>query len=391
MQNHREIRIYLLGLFIVFFLQGFSQKLIKTYYDFSWKLTTKNLAYYCRVGFIDTINYQYYGVVNDYYIATGKLQMTGNYLANSKNGSFNFFYPDGTLKTEGFYLNNIRAGTWSNYYTNGGFKDKVLYDNFFIKALAYYDTNGVQKLSNGTGEWQTEFFNDISYEYIEIKGNYLNSKMEGTWNHYSRKLTGGIPGKSELQRSEKYHNGKFIKGTRFRNGLILDVNSPIENMIMESGKFYNTETWQLTKYASIEEYPNLKFLNKIDSTVFPVDSFAVFPGGMDSVATAIWREIKLPKSYVKEFPTSMYFIEFFVDQNGKVIIKDEKNYEDIFYKQAIQSIRKLKDWKPAKRNSQDVINYFIVRILEKDGHVMVDLMSDNELTGTYKSGIVYYY
>jgi antitoxin component YwqK of YwqJK toxin-antitoxin module len=385
------MRTYLFGLLLVCYVQGYSQKLTKTYYDLSWKLTTKNLAYYCRVGFIDSVNYQYYGVVNDYYVATGKLQMTGNYLANVKNGSFNFFYPDGTLKTEGFYKDNVRAGTWTNYYKNGSFKDKVLYDNFFIKALAYYDTNGVQKMSNGTGEWETEYFNDLSWEYISIKGNYINSQMDGTWNFYARKLKWGIPGESVLQRSEKYHNGKFIKGKRFWNGQILDLDTPKQDMIQESVKFYNTETWQQTKYACIEEYPNLKFLKAVDSTVFPVDSFAVFPGGMDSVATSIWREIKLPKSYAEDHPTALYFIDFIIDKDGKLIIKDEKNYDDIFYKQAIQSIRKLTDWKPAKRHSEAAINYFTVRIGEKNGQVMVDLMSGNELTGTYKSGIVYYY
>lgn len=391
MHNQRKLRIYILGLLLVFLVQGYSQKLTKTYYDISWKLTTKNLAYYCRVGFIDTLNYQYYGVVNDYYFATGKLQMTGNYLSNSKNGSFNFFYPDGTLKTEGFYKDNVRAGTWTNYYKNGSFKDKVLFDNFFIKALAYYDTNGVQKLSNGTGEWQTEFFNDNSYEYIQIKGSYANSKMEGMWDTYIRKLSGGIAGESQHQRSEKYRKGKFITGKRFVIGQILELDNPKENIIPESVKFYNTETWQQTQYACIEEYPYLKFLKKVDSTVFPVDSFAVYPGGMDSVATAIWREIKLPKSYGEDYPSAIHFIDFIIDQNGKLIIKDEKSYDDIFYKQAIQSIRKLTGWKPAKRHSKDVINYFTVRIREKNGYIMVDLMSDNELTGTYKSGIVYYY
>ncbi|MDO9255966.1 MAG: hypothetical protein Q7U54_10675 [Bacteroidales bacterium] len=363
----------------------------KTYYDLSWKLTTKNLAYYCRVGFVDTVRYQYYGVVNDYYVTTGKLQMTGNYQANVKNGSFKFYYPDGSLKTEGFYKDNLRYGTWTNYYKNGGLKDQVLYEDIFVKALAYYDSSGVQAMNNGTGEWQTEYFNDLTYEYIQIKGNYLKSKMEGIWNFYSRKLNGGIPGESQLQCSEKYHNGRFVSGKQFGYGQIRDLDTPKQNMIQESEKFINTETWEQTKYACIEEYPNLKFLKEVDSTVFPVDSFAVFPGGMDSVATEIWREIKLPKSYVENHPTELHFIDFFIDQNGKLIIKDEKSYDDIFYKQAIQSIRKLSGWKPAKRNSQNVINYFTVRVREANGNVMVDLLSENELTGTYKSGIVYYY
>ena len=391
MQTQEKRSFYLIGLMIFFMFQGYSQKLTKTYYDNMWKLTTKNLAYYCRVGFIDTVNYKYNGVVNDYYVATGNLQMTGNYQANVKNGPFKFFYPDGTLKTEGFYKDNVRYDTWTNFYKNGSFKDKVIYDNYFVKAISYYDTNGVQKMVNGTGEWQTEYFNDISLEYIQIKGSYLNFQMDGTWNFYAKRLKWGISGEYELQRSEKYRKGKFVIGKKFWNGLILDMDEPKQDIIQESVKFKNTETWQLSKYACIEEYPDLKFLTSVDSTVFPVDSFAEFPGGMDSAATSIWREIKLPVSYGDDHSTALYFIDFIIDTTGKVIIEDEKNYEDILYKQAIQSVRKLKGWKPAKRNSKDVINYFTVRVVYKNGKVMVDMMSDNELTGTYKSGIVYYY
>lgn len=391
MQIKGKMRTYLIGLLLIFLIQGYSQKLTKTYYNSSWMLTTRSLAQYCRVGFIDTVNYQYYGVVSDYYLNTGKLQMTGNYLANSKNGPFNFFNPDGKLITEGYYKDNVRFGIWTNYYENGKFKDKILFNNTFIKALLYYDTNGVQKMINGTGEWQTEYYNDYSHELITLKGYYQDSLMEGTWNFYARDMFLATPGISQLQRSEIYHKGKFVKGKQFYEGQVLDINSPRQNLVQESIKFRNIEIWRYLPYASIDEYPYLKFLQHIDSTIFPVDSFAEFPGGLDSLAKTLLRRIKLPRSYFQYYSKTAHFIYITIDEYGKLTIKKDNAHDDVFHKQAVLALQNLPDWKPAQRNFRHVINYFEIYLSQDDGKVKVKIRSNNELTGTYKSGIVYHY
>jgi antitoxin component YwqK of YwqJK toxin-antitoxin module len=388
LSNQRNKRIYLSCLLMGIILQAYSQKLSVTYYDNNWHLTTKSYAQYCRVGFIDPVSYLFYGDVSDYYVKTGKLQMTGNYTASAKNGPFKFFYPDGELKTEGFYKNNARIGIWTNYHKNGRFKDQVLFDNVFITALSDYDSNGVQKMSLGTGEWQTDYLFNYNHDYITIKGFYQDSLMEGTWNLYKRKTAVGMPEELELQLSVKYHKGKFVAGKRFGNGEVQEMNFAPQNLIPESPKFINTELWQYTEYASIEEYPLLKFLPKRDSTVFPVDTSATLPGGMDSIAAAIQRGIKLPKSYIRDNETSSYKVGIMIDETGKLKIIKEYKTEDILYKQVIQSIKNLPVWKPARRNSGNAANYFTIRAKLNNGKISIEITSDNELTGFSDSWLI---
>jgi len=375
------MRIYLFCLLLCVLLQGQAQRLAKTYYDDYWLLTTKTYAQYCRVGFIDTVFYQYYGDVSDYYVKTGKLQMTGNFTANRKNGIFRFYYPNGKLKTEGIYKDNIRVGIWTNYYENGRFKDRILFENDFINALTDFDSNGVQRMELGTGDWQTDYYLLYNHKYITIKGYYQDSLREGIWNIYSKDMILGNSGESRLEFSTKYHKGTFVTGMMFKEGISVEMKQPLEGLIPESIKFFNTETWERSEYASINEYPYLKFLPKIDSTVFPVDSFAVFPGGMDSLSIAIKKRIKLPKSYIYWDEKSSYTIPLFINEEGKVKITKEYNSDDIFYKQIIQTIKELPDWIPAKRNNMNVGNYFSVQVFLQDKKICVKASSKNDLTG----------
>jgi hypothetical protein len=383
MQLQIKFRSFFLGLFLVVYVQGYSQKLVKTYYDSAWILTPSTYARYCRVGFIDSVNYQYFGSVNDYYLKTGKLQMTGNYVANVKHGSFNFYYPDGKIKTEGFYKDNRRIGIWTDYYENGNFKDKILFDDIFIKALVYYDSSGVQKLKDGTGEWQTEYFDDIRNTMITIKGYYQDSLMDGTWNYYAKDLLSTLPGQLQIQRSEKYYKGKFVTGVAYLDGELHYTDLPIKNIIPEPMKFGNTEHWTHQLYASIDEYPYLKFLPKMDSALLPVDSYAQFPGGLDSLSLIINNGIRLPWSYIKKWRKSAHFITVLIDKYGKLSIKKEATNDDVFYLKACEALKSLPDWKPAQRNLKSVPNYFIVFVSQDEGIVKVKINSFNALSGSY--------
>jgi len=370
---------YLIGLLFSIVFQGYTQRLSITYYDHNWQLTTKSLSQYCRVGFIDTVSYRYYGDVSDYYVKTGKLQMTGNYTSNIKNGRFRFFYPNGDQKTEGFYKDNARVGIWSNYFENGRFKDKIQFNNVFIDALSDYDSNGVQHMAQGTGDWQTNFFDSNSNQYFTIKGYYQDSLREGTWNFYTNVMHTGLPGGPILQLSVKYHKGKFVTGRMFEHGKVLEMLHPPDEIIPENIKFFNIEQWRFSNYASSNEYPYLRFLPKIDSTVFPVDSIAEFPGGYDSAATAIQRGIKLPKSYINSNEDSGYYISFIIDEEGKLKIIEDHHSDDILYKQAIKVLTNLPAWKPAMRNNKNVATHFMVHVFLKNEHVVVGLVAMNDL------------
>lgn len=377
----KNMRAYLIGILCCILLQGHSQKLVKTYYSESWGLTSKSMATYCRVGFIDTATYRYSGIVNDYYLKTGKLQMTGNYLSNLKNGSFKFFYPDGSIKTEGNYLNNMRYGIWTNYYKNGSFRDKMLFNNNLVIPISYYDSNGIQKLNQGTGEWTTEYFDDLKQVQVTINCYFQDSLREGEWNFYVREMNLDTLGLPMHARSETYHQGTFVKGKGYILGKVSEFITPTSNLIPEPIKFDYTENWMLSMYACIEEYPFLKFLPKLDSTMLPVDSQAEFPGGLDSLINTITHNKGVVKCGREGYDNS-YKIKITIDESGKLSFKTGYNYYDDFYKEFIRVIKKLPSWKPAKRNGEKVPNYFTLFVFLKDGQISARIYSLNEIKKT---------
>jgi antitoxin component YwqK of YwqJK toxin-antitoxin module len=294
----RMMRVILATIFLASFGTTYSQKIAITYYDSAWLLTTKNFAHYYRIGIIDTIKYQYFGEVKDFYI-NGKLQMKGKFQANIKVDTFYFYYPSGKLKTKGPYRNNDRFGIWTNYYENGRIKDKVSFNRDFIAALEYYDENGIAKMVNGTGEWETEYYDDLIREVITVKGLYEDSLRQGTWKSYRRSLMPKISHERKLEYVEEYEHGRFVRGKYYwAGGENQDISQPTMMILPEMQKFEKLSKWSASKYASIEAYPYLKFLPKVDSSVFPVDKKAEFPGGLDSLKRIFDKNVKLSKSNI---------------------------------------------------------------------------------------------
>ena len=70
-------------LLFVCFTQLYSQKIVTTYYNPYWFLSTKKYSEFYRIAMIDTTNYKFYGLVKDYY-KNGNLQMTGNVLEHNQ-------------------------------------------------------------------------------------------------------------------------------------------------------------------------------------------------------------------------------------------------------------------------------------------------------------------
>jgi len=382
-------RFILTAVFLPAFFSAYSQKIAITYHDNAWLLTTKTFSQYYRVGIIDTVKYQYYGEVKDYYM-NGKLQMKGTFKANIKVDTFYFYYPNGQLMTKGSYEGNIRYGIWTNYYENGRVKDKVFFNGDFICALEYYDMNGTPKLINGTGEWEAVYYNDMVMQVINVKGAYKDTLRHGIWNYYTKSLIPeieGVSGVTRLECTEEYDNGRFIKGKYYwGGGGIEDIGRPTMNIFPETIKFEKLDNWAASKYASIQSYPYLKFLSETDSTVFPVDKLAEFPGGIDSLTTIFRTNMKLSRSYIasQKLRSSMFYIV--ITENGKLKITDDPYkgtahlYPDkqVFHGRVMNTIKKLPDWTPAIRNNKNVENYFMLAVDMDNGLINVQLLTLNE-------------
>lgn len=372
------MRVLLISILCCIMLQGHTQKLVRTFYNDSWLLTSKKKATYCRVGFLDTVTYSYYGAVNDYYLKTGKLQMSGNYIGSVKNGAFKFFYPNGIEKSSGNYVKNVKDGVWTSYYENGSFRDKLLYSGSDVIPITFYDSTGVQKLNQGTGQWRTEYFDDIGQEQIIIDCYFQDSLREGEWNFYVREMLGDSLGIPLHTRIETYHQGKLISGKGYVNEKVVDRVLPTIQLVGEPTKFYTTENWLCTQYACIEEYPFLKFLPKLDSTKLPVDSLAEFPGGLQAFENKIALNKGLQKVGLYSYNSTYQFV-ITIDNNGKLSFTTRYNYSDDFYKEIIRILKKQPAWKAAIRNNKNVTNYFALVVNLKDGLIRVKMASLNEI------------
>jgi antitoxin component YwqK of YwqJK toxin-antitoxin module len=365
----------------------FSQKVVTLYYNPYWFLTTKEYSEFYRIAVIDTSDYKFYGIVKDYF-KNGKLQMIGNYQASIKNGDFNFYYPSGNLKCAGFYKDNIRWGIWTNYYENGKIKDKIVFNDIFLSVLEYYDENGNLKVSKGTGDWKTQYFNDFGLSNVTISGSFKDSLRDGTWKYYVDNLAIDENQYEKLPSTEIYDNGKFVSGEFYNHdGKLMKMNISTEHVLPETTKFENTEKWKPSIYASKDEYPFLKFLPKVDSSFFPVNRLASFPGGLDSLKTYFRNQIKLKKSYIKSEPQSFCMFKIIITEKGVLKIEEDPNISTlkfypshmVFYQQVLKAIKNSPEWDPAVRNQKYVKSHLMLTIRLNNGAIEVMLSSTNQI------------
>ena len=164
------------------------------------------------------------------------------------------------------------------------------------------------------------------------------------------------------------------------------MESPIAQILPESKKFEKTENWTCSKYVSIKDYPYLKFLPKEDKSINPVDSFAKFPGGLDSLSKVFTKNIKLSNSYIASQQKRSTMFRIMIDENGKLKIVEDPNepslnlYPDnyTFYNKVLKTLKRLPNWEPAKRDNMNVKNYFMLFVDLDNGKIIIQLLSIND-------------
>lgn len=202
-----ETKYFFIFLFFfpkIFFSQTNNDKTI--YLDSLWKETSKD-------------NYKYQRIVKDYYLdkpeyrfedyySLGVLQMEGNSVAKdnlSPNGDFTYYYENGNKKTVCSYEKGRPNGNTSEWYENGAKKLEGQYIqnpdeySYEIKINQYWDSNGIQTVIDGNGDFERKI--DNSTETGKIK----NGWKEGVWK--------GKNDYFKLIYTELYENGKLISGT----------------------------------------------------------------------------------------------------------------------------------------------------------------------------------
>ena len=342
-------------------VNGYSQKIVTTYYDSSWLLTSRSQAKFYRVGIIDTVKYQYYGEVSDYYI-DGTLEMRGKYKSNIKYDTFYFYFPNGKLKSKGIYKKNKRYDLWFHYYENGLLRDKVLFNDVFIAALEYYSPTGDRKMFNGTGDWEAEYVDDEVKKIINVVGYYQDTLRHGTWKYYSRDI--GNPNKPvRLSYQEKYKNGRFLSGEFYSGrGNITKWTSPFMPVMPELWKFHKIESWNTSKHASIKVYPFLKFLPREDSTFFAklnaeiLERSAEYPGGLKEFYKHLSKNITCTSR--NSGVQGQVIVTFTINIEGIIdteAIKFSKPISNSCKLDLIRIFKKSLPWKPALARKNNIL------------------------------------
>lgn len=175
------------------------------YLDSLWNETTEgNHQYYrtIRDYYYDKENYQ----IKDYY-KSGVLQMEGTSKTKdgiSREGEFIFYYENGNKRAVSNYKKSRPNGSQLEWYENGNKKlegeyieDEKTYTSE-LKINQFWDTNKVQKVIDGNGDYQivgNKFFSS---------GKIKNGFKDGLWE--------GNDSYMYYSFSENYENQKLISG-----------------------------------------------------------------------------------------------------------------------------------------------------------------------------------
>lgn len=165
-------------LYVLGNLQAIAQEI--TYYDYTWEPCAKEGAYYYRqLTKMDSLY-----LANDYFKASGKLQMNGTYkdaLAKIAHGTFTWYYESGNFKRTTDYIDGKRLNDTINVYrdtTSLILKEKYIYQlDTMIESFEYYPAGEPyyhEKYENGLTRVATTY-----YETGEVKRkDYFNRKGE---------------------------------------------------------------------------------------------------------------------------------------------------------------------------------------------------------------------
>jgi antitoxin component YwqK of YwqJK toxin-antitoxin module len=135
-------------------------------------------------------------IEKDYY-ENGQLLSETNFKNDKINGTVLEYHKNENLMFRGFQINGELAGKAISYYENGKQEREELYKNNKVFLENYWDSSGVQEITNGEGSiaisdilTKNKNNNDTSIEVID-SGYYSGGLHNGLWKYYdasSKKL-----------------------------------------------------------------------------------------------------------------------------------------------------------------------------------------------------------
>ncbi len=227
------------------------------YYDSAWDQTVAEQAVYYRIGTRDSLG-RVNSWVKDYYLS-GKVQMKGHYFNDLMDGLFFFYHPNGGYDAVGIYKLDSRQGKWQYFYPNGQIRQETRYEKSQVLMMQGWDRNGNQLICDGNGLWELY----SPHGRLLEKGWYQGGLKEGKWVEQSAE----DPDLFE----EYYEKGQLKKGLRITpNGRRF----PYTEVYAEPEPLIGYDAYQ--KYlADNLDYPPMAFTQQIEGLIwveFEVDT-----------------------------------------------------------------------------------------------------------------------
>lgn len=230
----------------------------------------------------------------DYY-ESGNKKQESNYAANKLEGTVIYWYENKNKKSVVNYSKGKRIGKDLEWYENGNKKldgdyiEDAKNKTSILKINDFWDADGVQKVTNGDGEYEENNKEKHNFENLHYgHGNLKNGVKDGVWQ--------GWLGKPNVKYTENYSNGQFI-----------------------SGKIVNENNIETT-YNVLEKKPEHK-------------------NGIEAFYNYVGKNYRTPN--VQGLKGKIY-VTFLIDIDGKII--EPKVLRDIGYGTGEEALRILKNY-----------------------------------------------
>ncbi len=335
------MKLLLLFVFSAFFC--FSQKTIRTYYDYrntqpdevytvnargqKSGLYTKFDSYGAKAVEATYVNGLLNGPSKEYYRNNGseKIKISGTFLNDQKHGLFTTYT---YVKYDQSYyeiMNNMYFNDKSDDIFKTGLKVKVrdeYYEKGVIMKEIQYHKTGKLYFSTISGKTETQFICYNEKNILMAKGefNNVNGGMIGKW-VIPREENGDAPsgknllyGESKLS-SRKYNNVVYVQHLKFNSNSSIDTNYMTKSYYL-SGKLKDSVKIKSINYGGVLNYDGVNYCGS------KLDMYGPYRGYDETGKLKIEGEYALRKNVYEKVGLWKSY-----DVNGKITITD---YDSIF-------------------------------------------------------------
>lgn len=311
-------RLFVLVLFLSPLLSP-AQKVVETYYDYSWQVTNKQDASFWSVARKTDSGWH----KKVYYLRSNTTYLEGLY--NDVEGAIpdgyvSWYYSSGTLKSTGKYQKGKKAGLWLSYYADGIIQDSIVYNKGERQAAKSWFPNGVLKDTmvldeDGNGDFISWYDNGrlssagrvIKFYYHADQWKYYhkNGKLAANlaYNHRTDKIMdsryfdeSGTVGKALKDRDASFPGGMTAWNQYLEKNVVIPAGFNLEGTDKATvvvHAFINTEGLITGAYVKVPLHP------AFDSAVLKAinDSPAWIPAVHHN--RKIYDEIDVPFSFIR--------------------------------------------------------------------------------------------